>query len=76
MPTSAIATVVRMLEELPEATQHQIVEHLREYIEDLRDEASWEITLNKTEDRLVAAARRAKREIADGQAKPLDYDRL
>jgi hypothetical protein len=65
-----------MLEELPEATQHQIVEHLREYIEDLRDEASWEITLNKTEDRLVAAARRAKREIADGQAKPLDYDRL
>jgi cation transport regulator ChaB len=76
MPSTVIVTVVRMLEELPEAVQNQIVEHMREYIEDIRDEARWESTYKDTEGRLVSAARQAKREIADGQAKPLDYDQL
>jgi len=76
MPSTVIVTVVRMLEELPEAVQNQIVEHMREYIEDIRDEARWEITYKETQGRLVSAARQAKREIADGQAKPLDYDQL
>jgi hypothetical protein len=76
MPSTAIVTVVRMLEELPEAVQNQIVEHMREYIEDIRDEARWESTYTETRGRLVSAARQAKREIADGQAKPLDYDQL
>jgi hypothetical protein len=76
MPSTVIVTVVRMLEELPEAVQNQIVEHMREYIEDIRDEARWESTYKETQGRLVAAARQAKREIADGQAKPLDYDQL
>jgi hypothetical protein len=76
MPSTAIVTVVRMLEELPEAVQNQVVEHMREYIEDIRDEARWESTYTETRGRLVSAARQAKREIADGQAKPLDYDQL
>lgn len=76
MPSTAIVTVVRMLEKLPEATQNQIVEHLREYIEDFQDEVRWESNFEKTLGQLVAAALRAKREIADGQAKPLDYDQL
>jgi hypothetical protein len=49
---------------------------MREYIEDIRDEARWESTYKETQGRLVSAARQAKREIADGQAKPLDYDQL
>jgi len=76
MPSTAIVTLVRMLEELPESTQNRIVEHLREYIEDVQDEVRWENAFKKTQSRLVAAARQAKREIADGQAKPLDYDQL
>ncbi len=76
MPSTAIVTLVRMLEELPEATQNRIVEHLREYIEDLQDEARWENTFKKTQSKLVAAARQAKRQIAEGQAKPLDLDQL
>jgi hypothetical protein len=76
MPSTAIVTVVRMLEELPEPTQNQILEHLREYIEDFQDEARWESTFKKTQSKLVAAARRAKQQIADGRAKPLDYDQL
>ena len=47
MPSTAIVTVIRMLEELPEATQNRIVEHLQEYIEDLQDEARWESTLRR-----------------------------
>ena len=76
MPSAAIVTVVRMLEQLPEATQNQVVEHLREYIEDFQDEVRWESTFTKTQSKLVAAARRAKREITDGKAEPLDYDQL
>jgi len=65
MASTAIVTVVRMLEELPEAAQNQIVEHLRDYIEDFQDEVRWESTFEKTQAELVAAARQAKREMAN-----------
>jgi len=76
MSSKAIATVVKMLESVPEDTQQQIVEHLREYIEDLRDEIRWDETFGKTQAQLVAAARRAKEEIAEGKALPLDLNQL
>ena len=76
MSSLAVATVVRMLESLPENMQGQVVEHLRDYIEDLQDEMEWDESFNKTQPQLVAAARRAKEEIAAGQAKPLDYSQL
>ena len=76
MPSTAIVTLVHMLEKLPESTQNRIVEHLREYIEDLQDEARWENTFKETQSQLAAAARQAKRQIAEGQAKPLDLDQL
>jgi hypothetical protein len=37
MSSTAIVTVTKM-ESLPEPTQEQVVEHLREYLEDLQDE--------------------------------------
>lgn len=76
MPSTAIMTLVRMLEELSEPAQNRIVEHLREYLEDYQDDARWENTFRETQTELIAAARRAKREIADGQAKPFDHDQL
>ncbi|KYC41219.1 hypothetical protein WA1_03800 [Scytonema hofmannii PCC 7110] len=76
MSSTAIATMVKMMESLPEDLQNQIVEHLREYIEDLRDEMQWDATFQKTQHKLVAAARQAKQEIAEGKAAPLDYDQL
>lgn len=76
MASNAIATITRMMETLPEALQNQIVEHLREYIAELEDEVRWEASFNKTQEKLVAAARQAKQEIADGKAKPMDLDRL
>jgi len=76
MATTAIATMVKMLESLPETVQDQVVEHLREYLADLQDELEWDNLFKQTQPQLVAAARRAKQEIAEGQAKPLDYDEL
>jgi len=76
MPSTAIATVEKMLESLPEEVQERVVEHLREYISDLQDELRWDALFKRTQDKLVAAARRAKEEIAAGKAEPMDFERL
>jgi len=76
MSSTAIATVTKMMESLPESAQDQVVEHLREYLEELQDELQWDALFRRTQPQLVAAARRAKQEIAQGLAKPMDYDQL
>lgn len=76
MSSDTIATVVKMLESLPESLQEKAAERLREYVEDLQDEAQWDRSLQKTQRQLVARAQQAKKEIADGRAEPLDYDQL
>jgi hypothetical protein len=76
MSSEAIATLEKMLESLPEEVQERVVEHLREYILDLQDELQWDAIFERTQDRLVAAARRAKKEIAAGKAEPFDLERL
>mgnify|MGYP001578119352 CR=1 FL=1 len=76
MSSTAIATVTKMLESLPEPAQDQVVEHLREYLEDLQDELKWDTLFKRTQPQLIAAARRTKQEIAQGLAKPMDYDQL
>ena len=76
MSSTAIATVTKMMESLPEAAQDQVTEHLREYLQDLQDEVRWDTLFKKTQQQLVATARRARQEIAEGRAIPMDYDRL
>jgi len=65
-----------MIETLPEAAQNKVAEHLQKYITEIQSEARWEILFKKTENQLVAAAKRAKQEIAQGLATPMDYDQL
>jgi hypothetical protein len=72
MSSTAIATVVQMLESLPDPVQGQVVEHLREYLLDLQDEMEWDAQFNRTQQQLVAAARRAKQEGAEGKAEPYE----
>jgi hypothetical protein len=76
MASMAIATVTKMMETLPEPTQDQVVEHLREYLADLQDEGRWDTLFKKTQPQLIAAAQRARQEIAQGLAKPMDYEQL
>lgn len=76
MSSTAIATVIKMLESLPETVQDQAVEHLRDYLEDTQDELQWDSLFKETQQQLMVAAQRVKQEIAEGHAKPMDYDQL
>ena len=75
MSSTAVATVIKMLEPLPEETQERVVEHLREYLTDLQDERAWDKTFERTQDQLMAAARCAKKQIAEGCSTPMDYEK-
>ena len=76
MPSATIATVMKMMESLPESAQQQVAERLREYIADLQDELQWDRLFEKTQPQLVERARQARQQIAQGEAKPLDHDQL
>ncbi len=70
MSPDTLATVTKMLEMLPDPMQERVVEHLREYIEDIRDEIEWDEQFKKTQEGLTRAAREARNQIANGKAKP------
>ena len=76
MSSPAINTVIKMMESLPEDKQNELVEHLREYLQDLQEEAQWQSSFDKTQDKLVAAAKLAKQQITEGKAQPMNYDKL
>jgi len=76
MSSATIETLTRMIESLPETAQDQVVEHLREYIEDLRDEIRWDISFTMTQPKLIEAARRARKEVGEGKAKLMDIEQL
>ena len=76
MSSATIATIIKMMESLPKSVQQQVAERLREYIEDLQDELRWDKSFQGTQAKLVDRARQARQQIAEGQAKPLDYDQL
>ncbi|MEH2065551.1 MAG: hypothetical protein V7K50_25370 [Nostoc sp.] len=76
MSSPAIATVIKMMESLPEDVQERVAEHLQEHLEDLQDELKWNKSFNKTQQQLIASAQSAKREIAEGLAKPMNYENL
>ncbi len=76
MLSPAINTVIKMMESLSKEKQNELVEHLREYIQDLQDELKWNESFDKSQDKLISAAKFAKQQIAEGKAKPMDYDKL
>ena len=76
MPSVESATVTQMVESLPDRLRGQVVDHLREYVADLRDEFEWDETFRRTQPGLAAAARRAREQISRGLASPLDPDQL
>ncbi|MCA6531735.1 MAG: hypothetical protein ACK6CP_20485 [Pseudanabaena sp.] len=71
-----ISTLVKIMESLPVSLQERVTDHLREYINDLQDEIKWDNSFAKSQSKLVAAARIAKQEIAEGKAVVLDFNQL
>ena len=76
MESPAITTMIKMMEQLPNNTQVQLVEHVREYLADLEDEALWDEQFARSQSQLIAAAQKARLEIKEGKAQPMDFDRL
>jgi len=68
--------LVKIMESLPVSLQERVTDHLREYINDLQDEIKWDNSFAKSQSKLVAAARIAKQEIAEGKAVVLDFNQL
>ncbi len=76
MASTAIVTMTRMMEILPETAQNKVLEHLRDYIAEMQDEQQWDNLFKKTQSQLIAAARQARKEIAGGHAEPMNFDQL
>jgi hypothetical protein len=76
MSSENIATVTKIMESLPDSIQGQVVEHLREYIANLQEEKEWDNLVNKTQNKLIDFARKAKQEIAEGKSQLMDYEQL
>jgi glycerate-2-kinase len=76
MSSPAISTLVKMVESLPDELQDQVVEHVRAYLAEIEEEKRWDASFKRTKENLVAAARKAKEEIAAGMARPMDYEQL
>ncbi len=57
-----------MMEALPETARDQVVDHLREYLAEMESELQWDNLFKNTQPQLIAAARRARQEIAQGLA--------
>jgi len=56
--------------------QELALEHMQQYIADIRDEIKWNDSIGKSQSKLIAAARQARKEITQGKAKPLDTEKL
>jgi hypothetical protein len=76
MTSTAEMTILKMIEALPEQLQDRVVEHVRDYIEEMRDEAQWDDLFSRTKESLAATAQQARKEISEGKAIPLDIDNL
>lgn len=75
MVTPALNTIIKMIEQLPEPDQERVAEHLREYLAELEDDEKWDEAFAKSQDKLVYAAREARKEIAEGKSEPMDFDK-
>ena len=74
--STAIDTLVKLMEMLPDPLQDRVLDHVREYIADLQDELRWDEAFEKSQSQLGRLAEQARKQIADGQSEPLDNRRL
>lgn len=76
VPTNAAITMMKMIESLPEPVQERALEHMQQYIADIRDELKWSDSFGNSQSKLIAAARQAREEILQGKATPMNVEDL
>jgi hypothetical protein len=68
--------MMKMMESLREPVQDRALEHMQQYIEDIRDELKWNESFGNSQSKLIAAARQAREEILRGKATPMNVEDL
>lgn len=63
MESTATVTMIKMLESLPEQFQDRVLEHMREYIAEIQEEAKWAESFSKSQNKLISAARQTRKMI-------------
>ncbi|MDQ3748915.1 MAG: hypothetical protein M3367_07880 [Acidobacteriota bacterium] len=76
MSSSNVAILTRKLESLPEEVRERVAEYLSENFEEIRDEVRWDEQFKKSSNKLAETARQARKEIAEGKAEKMDYEKL
>ena len=76
MTSTTSVTMIKMLDTLPEVLQDRVLERMRDYVQDLRDEMQWDESFSRSQGNLVSAARMARKEIEKGKATPLNTEML
>ena len=59
MASTTTETMVKMVETLPPELHERVLEHMREFIEDILEDAKWSESFAKSQNRLAAAASQA-----------------
>ena len=67
MESATTMTMTKILKTIPKELQEQVVEHMRYYIEDIMEETKWNEFFSKSQNKLVAAAQKARKEIKEGR---------
>ena len=71
MQGETLATIEKLMQPLSDDLQQQVLVHLREYIAELQSERRWEQLEQTHYEGLGQAARLAKQQMAEGQARPM-----
>ncbi len=69
-------TIDKMIKTIPESMQSSVLDEIQAVITEKHDELEWNIQFQKSQENLIAAAKKVKDEIATGMAKPMDYKKL
>ena len=76
MSTATTETMIKMVENIPDVFHDRVLEHMREYIDSLCEEVQWNDSFSNTQNKLIAAAKQARKEIAEGKSTPLNLEKL
>lgn len=71
-----VETLTRMITQLPEGMQDRVIEDVKTIVAEALDEIHWQQLYQETPEKLSAAAKKVRSQVASGKAKPMDYDRL
>ena len=71
-----VETLTRMITQLPESMQDQVIEDVKIIVAEALDEIHWQQLYQKTPEKLSYAAKKVRSQVASGKIKPMDYDSL